>query len=144
MKLMKTCHSIMLAVLAAALLALPNANAADLTVEVTGIAQSDGQVVVSLFNQSEGWLRKGMSSNGAAAKAGTVKVSFPGLSEGDYAVSVIHDVNGNRKLDTNPVGMPIEPYGFSNDAAGNFGPPSFDQAKFKLGPDNKSITIKLG
>ena len=50
---MKTCHSNMLAVLAAALLALSNANAAELTVEVTGIAQPDGQVVVSLFNQSE-------------------------------------------------------------------------------------------
>ena len=79
---MKTCHSNMLAVLAAALLALPNANAADLTVEVTGIAQSDGQVVVSLFNQSEGWLRKGMSSNGAAAKAGTktAREACPGAS----------------------------------------------------------------
>ncbi len=141
---MKTGLPTIVAVLAGALLALPGANAAELTVEVTGIGQPDGQVVVSLFNQSEGWLRKGLSSTGAAAKAATVRVTFPGLSEGDYAVSVIHDVNGNRKLDTNLVGMPIEPYGFSNDAAGNFGPPSFDQAKFRLGPDNKSITIKLG
>lgn len=130
---------------ALSLLALTNVQAADLNVEVAGIAEAKGEVMVALFNKSEGWLRKGViASTATAAQVGTVKVSFPNLAEGDYAVSVIHDLNSNKRLDSNAVGMPIEPYGFSNDAAGNFGPPTYDQAKFKFGPESKSITIKLG
>lgn len=134
-----------LAALTVSLLVLTNAQAADLNVEVAGISEAKGDVVVALFNKSEGWLRKGViASTATAAQVGTVKVSFPNLAEGEYAVSVIQDLNSNKRLDANAIGMPIEPYGFSNDAAGNFGPPTYDQAKFKFGPDSKSITIKLG
>lgn len=62
------------------------------------------------------------------AQAGKVRVVVVGLSASDYALSVFQDENGNGKLDTNPVGTPIESYGFSNDAAGSFGPLSFQQA----------------
>ena len=124
--------------------ALANVQAADLNVEIAGIAEAKGEVLVALFNKSEGWLRNGAGASSATAQVGSVKVTFTDLPEGDYAVSVIHDLNSNKKLDANAVGMPIEPYGFSNDAAGNFGPPSFDQAKFTLGTESKSIVVKLG
>lgn len=124
--------------------ALANVQAADLNVEIAGIAEAKGEVLVALFNKSEGWLRNGAGVSSATAQVGRVKVTFTDLPEGDYAVSVIHDLNSNKKLDANAVGMPIEPYGFSNDAAGNFGPPSFDQAKFSLGTESKSIVVKLG
>ncbi len=124
-------------------LAFTPAFAADINVEINGIAEAKGDVVVALFNKSEGWLRRGVGATKAPAQTGTVKVSFADLPAGDYAVSVIHDVNGNGKLDSNAMGIPSEPYGFSNDAAGNFGPPSFDQAKFSLGATAKSINIKL-
>ncbi len=142
---MKNRFFLTLAALTVLLLALTNAKAADLNVEISGIAEAKGEVMVALFNKSEGWLRKGViASTAAPAQVGTVKVSFPNLADGEYAVSVIQDLNSNKKLDSNAIGMPIEPYGFSNDAAGNFGPPTYDQAKFKLGPDSKSIKIKLG
>lgn len=131
--------------LAAALMsALTNVQAADLNVEISGLTEAKGEVLVSLFNQSEGWLRKGLAVSKVTAEVGSVKVTFTGLPEGDYALSVFQDLNSNKKLDANAVGMPIEPYGFSNDAPGNFGPPSFEQAKVKLGTENKSISVKLG
>jgi uncharacterized protein (DUF2141 family) len=65
------------------------------------------------------------------------------LPSGDYALSVFHDVNGNGELDTNQVGMPIEPYGFSNDAAGNYGPPSFEQSRVHLPEAGSLVTINL-
>ena len=78
----------------------------------------------------------------AAVKAG-VSVTFNDLAEGEYAVSLFIDENSNNKLDTNAVGMPIEPYAFSNDASGSFGPPSFDKAKFALGKDDKKHVITI-
>jgi uncharacterized protein (DUF2141 family) len=65
------------------------------------------------------------------------------LPEGEYAVSLFVDENSNGKMDKNAIGIPTEAYGFSNDASGNFGPPSFEQAKFVVGKDKAAITITL-
>ena len=53
------------------------------------------------------------------------------------------DENDNGKLDANAIGMPIEPYAFSNDASGSFGPPSFAQAKFVVGKEKTTHVITL-
>ena len=57
--------------------------------------------------------------------------SLTGLAPGDYALAVIHDENGNGKLDT-VVGIPREGYGFSRNAAVRFGPPRFAAARFAV------------
>ena len=44
------------------------------------------------------------------ADATTVSVTFEGLEPGSYAIKSFHDINGNGDMDTNPFGMPIEPY----------------------------------
>jgi uncharacterized protein (DUF2141 family) len=49
---------------------------------------------------------------------------------GTYAVSVFHDENSNGKLDRNILRMPKEGVGVSNNAAGHFGPPKFDDMAF--------------
>ncbi len=41
-------------------------------------------------------------------------------------------MNGNGKMDTNPFGMPVEPYAFSNNAVGNMGPAKWDRARFEV------------
>jgi len=63
--------------------------------------------------------------------ASTRSLSFPGLASGTYALAVIHDENGNGRLDTF-AGIPREGYGFSRDAAVSFGPPRFAAARFQL------------
>ena len=50
------------------------------------------------------------------------------------------DLNKNKKLDTNFLGIPKEPYGFSNEKKGRFGPPKFKEVSFKL---NKSSIFKI-
>lgn len=55
----------------------------------------------------------------------------------------MHDENGNGKLDSNWLGIPSEPVGASNDARGQFGPPSFEDAAFELGPGDVTVTIRL-
>ena len=63
------------------------------------------------------------------------------LPVGVYAVSFYIDSNNNQKLDFNFFGVPIEQYGFSNNAMGFFGSPSFDEASFRIDKEIK-ITIK--
>ena len=77
-----------------------------------------------------------------AAKAGTVTYTVHDLDPGEYGVRVMHDENDNNELDANFVGMPTEPWGFSNDAVGSFGPPKWQDVKFTVSGDT-SITINL-
>ena len=64
------------------------------------------------------------------------------LPIGRYAIKVFVDANYNKELDLNFLGIPKEQVGFSNDATGNFGPPSFSDASFSV-PDNKDLQINL-
>lgn len=65
------------------------------------------------------------------------------LPNGTYAITLFHDLNENSDLDTNALGIPTEPFGFSNDPKLLFGPPSFSKASFKVNNSTKLISIKL-
>jgi len=70
-------------------------------------------------------------------------VRFEGLPHGSYAVAVIHDANGNNKLDT-LLGIPREGFGFSRNPVIRFGPPRFASARFEVGeaPDIQAISMR--
>lgn len=122
------------------------ARATDLEVEVQGVASADGEIMVAVFGDADGWLRKPVAVGKVAASArqdGSVRVVLKDLPEGTVAFSVMHDLNGNGRLDRNPMGMPTEPYGFSNNAAGMFGPPKFEQATLTVQGAHQRAAIKL-
>jgi len=100
---------------------------------VVGLHSNEGEVDCALFAGADGF-PSDPSKAGKTAKSkienGQAVCMFAGLVPGDYAVSVFHDENGNGKLDRNFIGMPKEGVGASNDAAGNFGPPKYDDARF--------------
>ncbi len=74
---------------------------------------------------------------------GEHSVTFEGLPAGEYGVKAFHDVNGNGEMDTNPFGMPTEPFAFSNNAVGNMGPAGWDRAKFTVdGAVSQTISIR--
>ena len=68
---------------------------------------------------------------------------FAGLAPGDHAVSVCHDQNNNGRLDTNPIGVPSEPLGFSRNATGMMGPPKFADAAIGIDAADVAIRINL-
>ena len=70
-------------------------------------------------------------------------LTIGGLKPGGYAVAVIHDENGNAKLDTF-AGIPREGFGFSRNPAIRFGPPRFDAARFPFaaGAEKQQIRIR--
>ncbi|GAB4160615.1 MAG: DUF2141 domain-containing protein [Winogradskyella sp.] len=113
-----------------------------LTINVQEASSNDGQMFVSVYNQEANFLNT--PYKGAISKItnkGCV-LTFEGLPEGTYAVSIFHDENDNGKLDSNFMGIPKEDYGCSNNAKGFMGPPKWEDAKFELKTD-KIITITL-
>ncbi len=70
-------------------------------------------------------------------------IKIKNLPKGEYAIAIYHDQNENGKFDTF-FGIPEEKYGFSNDAAVFFGPPSFNEASFNLDEsESKIMEIRL-
>jgi uncharacterized protein (DUF2141 family) len=69
--------------------------------------------------------------------------TFNDLPTGDYALALIHDENGNGKLDT-MMGIPREGFGFSRNPAIRFGPPSFASAKVAVvgGQVDETVRVK--
>lgn len=64
------------------------------------------------------------------------------LPAGSYGVIAFHDINGNEKLDTNMIGIPTEPYGFSNNARGLLSKPDHEETLVTLNRE-LSITFDL-
>lgn len=77
-----------------------------------------------------------------SVSAGTGTLQFDGLPHGSYAVAVIHDENGNKKLDTF-AGIPREGFGFSRNPPIRFGPPRFAAARFSINSDAEKQHVKL-
>ena len=72
-----------------------------------------------------------------------VIVVIDSLEYGEYAVRVFHDENKNEIVDTNILGIPTEDYGYSNNASGWFGPPSWEKAKFIFNKPEMTIEIEV-
>jgi uncharacterized protein (DUF2141 family) len=122
--------------------------AADLIVIVNNVQQDRGDVMLGLFANNPAdfpkSILKGISIPASQRDAqGRVQLIFPSLPPGDYAATAYHDLNGDQKLTTNLMKLPTEPYGFSNNARGSFGPPSFKDAAITLGEENLTIEIQI-
>lgn len=102
-----------------------------------------GTVMVALFD-SEGAYVSGVPVAARQVDAsGSVVAVFDHLAPGDYAVKAFHDVNGDGQMNTNPFGIPVEPYAFSNNAVGNMGPAGWDRAHFTVSGDTaQTISIR--
>lgn len=109
---------------------------------IRGIENVQGSVLVAVYNSEETFMKKRLASKKVKVSDKEVTLTFDDVSSGDYAITTFHDENDNNKLDTNFLGIPNEPYGFSNDARGSFGPPSFEKAKVKV-DGNKKLVINL-
>ena len=68
-------------------------------------------------------------------------VTHAGVPPGSWAVLAYQDENANGELDRNLIGIPSENYGFSRDARGRFGPPSFDDAAIDVKDDAAAATV---
>ena len=111
---------------------------------ITGILAVKGQIKIALFNSSETWLGDHPVYNATVevdSKVVTWKISD--IPYGDYGIALFHDENKNGKMDKNFLGIPQEPYGFSNNMRVTFGPPSWDKSKFVVKSAITELSIEV-
>ena len=114
-------------------------------VEITGLRNNNGYVLVSVFKEGSGFpdqAEKAVRKAKLGINNRKAAIVFNDIQPGQYAISILHDENGDQKMNTNSLGIPKEGYGFSNNVTGAFGPPSFRRASFKYNGDLSSLTIR--
>ena len=116
-------------------------------VEILGIRNSVGGVACALFEGPKGFptdfLRFATNIMMVKVRATKATCDFADVAPGSYALAVIHDENRDGALATNMLGVPKEGYGFSKDAKGTLGAPSFEAASFSYNGHSLQMTIAL-
>lgn len=119
-----------------------SARAAELEVVVEGL-ETKGRLMIAIMGEADAWDGKAPSLFSVDAKVTSSKMSFQfPVPEGQVAIRLFHDANGNGKLDTNLLGIPSERYGFSQNAGG-MGPAAFKDAAFSVGAKGARTLIRL-
>ena len=129
------------------LLLMPIAVAAQVKVNVELILnkpEAGGTLRLAMCPNKEAYdTEKGCVLLSVPAEGRTVRCSFPNVVPGTYAIKVFHDINSDEELNTTWIGWPKEPYGFSNDAPVNMGPPPFKLAAVEVKEKELSLRSAL-
>jgi len=112
------------------------------TLEVVEAKKNGGKLHISLFNSDQSFNARKIYYS-LVKNADTETVCIPiDLPSGEYVISMYQDSNGNGRLDSNFLGIPREPFGFSN-YNGKSAPGSFDKLKVMVNDKTKKITVHL-
>ena len=76
-------------------------------------------------------------------KTGDMMLTWADIPAGEYALAIYQDLNSNKKLDTNLVGYPKEPFGFTQNIKPRFSAPTYNECKIVFNVNNNLFLIKL-
>ncbi len=116
-----------------------------LDLSISGLRNAKGNVLICLTTNPKGFpdCKADVTARKIKVAAGqAAHVHVADLAPGTYAISLIHDENGNNKMDTMMM-MPREGFGFSRDPKISFGPPKFAAAQFIVGAGASSQTVRV-
>ncbi|MCQ2267895.1 MAG: DUF2141 domain-containing protein [Bacteroidaceae bacterium] len=115
-----------------------SSSAQKLTITVKNITEHVGTLKIGVYDE-EGYMKTTLAAAEVQANKDEVTVTVNLPRAGKYAVAVFQDKNGNNKLDSNFLGIPNEPFGFSNLKSFPMGSPKFKTAAFDVEKDQKII-----
>jgi uncharacterized protein (DUF2141 family) len=138
-----------MALASTALLSVPSAHAgytSNLVVKFNSLKNTKGRVCLTVFSGPKGFPAGGTGSSLKSfrcidAKSGSV--TFTNLPLGNYAIAAIHDSNSDGKLNTNPLGVPSEGFGFSNNPPIRFGPASYADSQVFVSGTKTVVQIQM-
>jgi len=117
-----------------------------LEIKMEGLIPEKGTIRIGLYNSAAAFADEAKPNHAQVVSVGknaTQIIKFEGLPEGKYLVAAYQDVNGNKKIDKNILGIPTEAYAFSNNVFPKWKSPTFDEAAIKLEKPVEAIKLKF-
>ena len=122
------------------------ADTGTLTVNIQNLEVARGDVYIAVYDKEEDFMETEKSVAGKSVpitSKGPLTIPLGRFAYGYYAIAVFHDLNQNGKLDRNALGIPKEPYAFSNNPRVKWSPPSFQESRFELRQPALSLNMEL-
>lgn len=122
-----------------------HAGGTQISLTVSDINAQQGVIRVGVYDSEAGWNDNNAVTGALIEVTGPeMTVQISGLEPGTYGLKLYHDVDGDGSLNTNMMGIPTEPFAFSNNARGRFGPASWDDAHFQVeaGENGHAVSIR--
>lgn len=119
-----------------------------LEVEVTNIKSQKGHILISIYNSPDQFPRKALKKwnniriKKEKLKNNTLIFDIDSLPSGKYAIALMDDVNDSGKMEYTKLGIPLEGFGFSNNAKPILSCPPYKKCQFELKEGENKITIK--
>lgn len=119
-----------------------------LILQINNLKNDEGKIIFHLFNTETGKYFPTKSDYStlridSRIKNNQVRIVIEDIPFGNYAYTIHHDENDNRKMDKTWLGFPAEGWGLSNDIMPVFSLPDFDEGKFLLNKSVVEINITL-
>lgn len=121
----------------------------ELVIKVGTIEKMEGIIWIGIYDSEDHFMIQekaiveGFQVNPDGTKETVLSCSFPQLEYGTYAIALFHDINSNGALDTNFIGLPTEPYGFSGMIQSKWRLPKFNEVQFNFNQSELLLEIEL-
>jgi len=115
--------------------------AESVVVRMTDFVNDNGRVQCGLFDREDGWRdeSRALKMTTARIEGKRATCRFEQVDPGQYAVAVFHAQANESQVNYGLFGKPQQGVGFSNNPSVTWGPPSFDEAAFRI----ESATVNL-
>lgn len=119
-------------------------NNPELTIKISNIDKIKGEIKVGVFDTDTNFLKEGhaIKNYSIKVKNNTATLTITDLPKGEYAITMYHDQNSDNECNRNFIGIPKEPYAFSNNVKPKVSAPKYKDCKFTFS-DDKTLNIKL-
>ncbi len=112
------------------------------TLQFIGLKSGEGTLMIAAYSSADTFFKKPVWMNTIKVDGETMTVPVCNVDASEIAITAFQDMNGNGKLDSNPLGIPSEPYGASGKPA-MFSAPTWSDTKVSFAGVTQSIVIKF-
>ena len=102
-----------------------------IVLKLSSLKNKKGKILISLFSSEKGFPDDEKKSYKYWVEEPKEEIILKNITPGKYAISLLHDEDGDYKMTYNFFGFPKEGFGFSNFDASIFDLPKFEEANFE-------------
>lgn len=134
--------AILLAMLLGSVMYGQSVESGKITTTVPNIIGEDGEVLFALYTEASFMKKEPDFSFKAEIVEGKATANFENVPAGRYSIVVLHDKNGNGRMDFDANGVPQEDYGTSGNSM-TYGPPTWEDSNFEFDGGSRDVEIRF-
>lgn len=114
-----------------------------ITLKIKNLQKKKGKILVALYQSPDGFPGDDKKSFKSWVLEPAAQFTLRDVPPGKYALSVLHDTDGNYRMSYNILGIPKEGFGFSGAEPSLLSRPDFKKSQFEHSREGTTLEISL-